>query len=448
MKPRKRNHNYTRTIALSFILVILLGTVLLCLPVSSSEGIKTPVADSFFTAVSATCVTGLVVFDTATYWSVFGQTVILCMIQIGGLGFMSIMALITMFLRRKISVSQRKVLMQSAGSMQLDGIQTMIKHIFAGTGIFELLGAAALSVRFIPLFGVPKGIYYSVFHSVSAFCNAGFDLMGKNYGKFSSFTAFADDRLVCTVLMCLIVIGGIGFLVWGDILRHGVHLKAYSVHSKVALSMTAVLILSGWILFAVFEWNHSLSSFSSSSDKLFAALFQSVTTRTAGFNTVDQSELSQSGSVVSMLFMLIGGCPGSTAGGIKTTTFAVVLLNMLAIAKRSNDVVIFKRSLDNRLVRQSCSVFNVYISLIVISSVLIMAFENGNMRDVFFETISAIGTVGLSTGITPSLSAASHIILAFMMYLGRIGGFSLILLLERDHTVAGIKRPAAKILIG
>ena len=439
-------YNNTLKIALSFIAIILLGTLLLCLPVSSQDGSFTSPIDCLFTATSSTCVTGLITLNTATHWSLFGKAVILCMIQLGGLSFMSVAALFIMFLKRRISASNRKILMQSAGAMELSSPRTMIKRIFIGTALFEGIGAVLLSIRFISQFGVIKGIWYSVFHSVSAFCNAGFDLLGYDT-PFVSLTAYQNDYLVLSVIAMLVVVGGIGFIIWGDVAKYRFKFKKYSLHSKLCLSITAALLLTGTLLTLLFEYNGVLKDMNIF-EKIYHSFFQSVTLRTAGFNAIDQASLTEATKTFSSVFMLIGGCPGSTAGGIKTTTFFVVLLNIVASTRKNTDVVVFKRRIDSETVRQACAVVFVYISMVVVSTVTICGIEGLPLSSVLYETASAIGTVGLTVGITPHLSTLSHLLLTVMMFAGRIGGLSLVTILERKQQKADIQRPTAKILIG
>ena len=399
---------YTRFIALSFIPVILLGTFLLCLPISSKTGEWTNFIDSLFTSVSATCVTGLIVFDTFTHWTVFGQLVILTMIQIGGLGLMTIITMISIFLRKKINMRERKMMMQSSGNTQIDGTLKLVKKIVGGTFIFEGIGAVLLAFRFCPQMGMLKGIYYSCFHAISAFCNAGFDLMGFRQ-PYSSLTYYTNDYYVNIIIMSLIVIGGIGFIVWNDILKNKFHFSKYLLHTK---------------------------------------MFMSVTTRTAGFNTIDLSNLSDSGTLLSLILMLIGGSPGSTAGGLKTTTIAVVVIAVFAMAKGGDDINTFKRRIVSDVVKQSAVIILIYLFAVMLSSMIICSVEGLGMSQVLFETASAAGTVGVSKGITNQISAISKIILMIMMYGGRIGGLSLVLVFGQRKPEAPVKRPTEQILIG
>lgn len=325
---RKFRFSFEQIVVLGYFTIIMIGGILLSLPLASNSSTWTPYLNALFTATSATCVTGLVVYDTYQQWSLFGQTVILILIQIGGLGFMTIITIFSVYLKRNIGLHERKLLMQSTGSMEIGGIVRMVKRIVTGTFIFEGIGTLLLAIRFCPQMGLGDGLYSALFHAVSAFCNSGFDVMGR-YGAFSSLSTYSNDYLVNLTIMTLIVTGGIGFIVWNDIIFHRHHLKKYQLHSKIALSATLILIVVGTFFFYVFENQYSLSDLSVP-DKILASLFQSITPRTAGFNTIDTGSLSESGHLLTILLMFIGGSPGSTAGGIKTTTFVVMVMGALA----------------------------------------------------------------------------------------------------------------------
>lgn len=419
---------------------------MLTLPFSSKSGEATPFFDALFTATSATCVTGLSVYDTYAHWSVFGQVVILLLIQTGGLGFMSIITMFSVFLKRKISLHERRLLMQSAGNVRLSGMIKLLKKIFIGTFTFEAIGALLLAIRLCPEMGMRYGLFASIFHSVSAFCNAGFDLMGY-FKEGSSLSCFHNDLMVNLVIMALIVIGGLGFLVWDDIARNKLSFRKYSLHSKIVLSMTGSLLLIGFAGFFIFERNHAFGDLSVG-DSVIAAMFQSVTPRTAGFFTVDLNKLSDSGNILTIVLMLIGGSPGSTAGGMKTTTLAAVLLGALASARKSKNTEIFKRRLSESVLHQACSILVVYILIVLISSMIICHIESINLNDIVFEVVSAIGTVGLSKGITASLSVFSQSILVILMFAGRVGGLSLLLFFIEKKDGAVLHRPTENILVG
>ena len=443
---RKFEPTYTELIAFSFLGVITVGGLLLLLPISSADGTWTTPLTAFFTATSATCVTGLVVTDTYTHWSFFGQLIILAMIQIGGLGFMTVMTAFAVAMRKKIGLHERTLLMQAAGSMTHGGLIRLTRRIITITAFFEFLGACLLSIRFIPQMGFAEGIWNAVFHSVSAFCNAGFDIMGK-YGSFSSFTKYVGDPLVSLTLIFLIVVGGIGFLVWDDLIKNKFHYGKYDLHTKLVLDTTGILILSGWVIFLLTEANSSLSGMPFG-EKLLASLFQSVTPRTAGFNTIDTAKLSDGGTILTLFLMFIGGSPGSTAGGIKTTTIAVLLLDTIATATMQSSINIHKRKLDDAMVKRASAIAIVYGFGIMVASFAIYALEPFGMKETLFEVTSAVGTVGLSMGITPQLCSVSRLILMLMMFAGRVGGLSFVLLLGEKRKGRVTELPTENILIG
>lgn len=446
LKKLRGKITYTRVIALGFAGIILLGAFLLMLPVSSRSGEWTPFVNSLFTSTSATCVTGLVVYDTYSHWSVYGQLVIMMLIQIGGLGFMTVITQFSIFLRRRIGLHERHLLMQSAGTMRLSGVVVLIKRIVKGTVMFEVLGAIVLATRFCPQMGFWQGLYNAVFHSISAFCNAGFDLMGK-YGKFSSFTTFSDDYVVNITLCFLIVVGGVGFLVWNNlIIAHGKKSKL-ELHTKLVLFTTAILLTVGAVLFYATERDHSLAGMSLP-QSIMASVFQSVSPRTAGFNTVDLSSMSEPGSFVMTILMLIGGSPGSTAGGIKTTTVAVLVLGAVAAARHNPHIIVFKRRLDDSVLMQASSIAFIYLAATCVCTLLLCTIESIDFERSLFEVVSAVGTVGLTKGITSTLGTVSKFILMFLMFAGRVGGLSLALVLAEKREKPPMTRPVEKILIG
>lgn len=434
-----------RLIALSFFLVILIGAGLLMLPFASKGAPAAPL-DALFTATSATCVTGLIVRDTFTGWTTFGQIVIITLIQLGGLGFMTVITLVSFAVGKRLSLYDRKVLMQSAGNTTLNGVGGLIRRIVPFTFVFELTGAALLATRFVPAFGWGRGLYASVFHAISAFCNAGFDLMGMRE-PYSSLTSFVTDPVVNLTVCLLIVIGGLGFLVWRDVLRCRFRFSRFQLHTKLVLVTSGILILAGWALFLLFERNASMASLTWP-QRVLASLFQSVSPRTAGFNTVDLSALSESGNLLTDVLMLIGGSPGSTAGGIKTTTVAVLFLSAVASAKGRMRVNAFRFSVDRETLRQASSVVMIYLSLALLSVLTLCAIEPFSLKEILFEVCSAVGTVGLSMGITPQLGAVSRVILILLMYAGRLGGLTFVLLFSQRRSDPPLERPAGKILIG
>ena len=434
-----------RLIALGFFLVIFVGAGLLCLPVAY-KGEAPGFLNALFTSTSATCVTGLVVRDTYTGWTIFGQLVILFLIQLGGLGFMTVFTLISSALGRRMGLYDRKVLMQSAGNISLGGVGSLISRIIPFTFVFEGVGALLLAIRFVPEFGWGRGLYFSVFHAISAFCNAGFDLMGVR-SPFSSLTAFVDDPIVTLTISALIVIGGLGFLVWRDLAANRFRWSKCQMHTKLVLTTTGTLVLGGWLLFLGLERNASLEGLSIG-EKLLASFFEAVTPRTAGFNTTDLNAMSESGNLLTNVLMLIGGSPGSTAGGIKTTTIAVLVLSVLASSKGYTRVNAFRYSIARDMLRQASSIVFIYLGMSLAATMALCVFDPITLKQAMFEVNSAIATVGLSLGITPALSAASRIVLIILMYAGRIGGLSFVLLFSERRSEPPIDRPVGKLLIG
>lgn len=442
-----KNISYTRLIALSFFGVILVGTILLCLPVSTRDGSWTEPVNALFTATSATCVTGLAVYDTYTHWNLFGQLVILGLIQIGGLGFMTIISLIAIFMKKRISLHERKILMVSSGNMRISGMIQLIRHIAAITFICEGLGAIFLSFQFVPELGWLQGIYNAVFHSISAFCNAGFDLMGRYPDSGGSLCRYGTNWYVLLVIATLIIVGGIGFTVWTDVLENKWKIKKYSLHSKVVLVTTGGLIVAGTLAYFVFEYHGNLAILTMP-QKWLASFFMSVTTRTAGFAAMNLENLSPSGSLLTVILMLIGGSPGSTAGGMKTTTFAVMVLSVWGMAKGNTDITVSKRRLNKDLIKHAAVIAFVYIVAVFGATMAICALEGMALPGVLFETSSALGTAGLSQGLSGVAGIATKIILIILMYGGRIGGFTLLLVFAEKKTEPPLKRPAEKIMIG
>lgn len=442
----KRRTN-VEIIALGFAIVILIGTVLLMLPVSHQDHVPTSFLDALFTATSATCVTGLVVFDTATHWSLFGQCVILLLIQIGGLGFITIGVFLATYLKKKISLRQRGLIEESVSTLKLAGGVKLVKHIIKGTLFFESIGAIILSFVFVEDFGLLRGIYYGVFHSISAFCNAGFDLLGiiEPYG---SLVPYVHSPIVNITIMSLIIIGGLGFIVWEDIYEKKWKVKNYLLQTKVVLVTSMILVFGGALLFYLFERQNVLANMNQN-DAIFASFFQSVTTRTAGFNTVDVSHLSPATSLLMMMLMFVGGSPGSTAGGIKTTTLAVLVIFVYATITNKSEANIFNRRFDNKIIKKASSVFLMNMSLIIVGSIVIFANQPELLfQDVMFEIFSALGTVGISTGITRKLTMISRIVVIILMYSGRVGSLTFALSLTRKKKISNCMNPAEKVAIG
>jgi trk system potassium uptake protein TrkH len=412
------------------------------LPISSRARIVTPFPDALFTAVSAGCVTGLVVRDTALYWSGFGQAVILTLIQIGGLGVITIAVSFALLSGKKISLSQRSVMQSSISAPQVGGIVRLTGFILRITAAAELCGALCLMPAFCREFG-PKGIWMSVFHSISAFCNAGFDLMGTQGAAFSSLTRYAHSPWPQIVLMLLIIMGGLGFLTWEDVSLHRLHLRRYRMQSKVILTMTGLLILLPTVYFLVFEFRGESWGY-----RILNSLFQSVTTRTAGFNTVDLTALRQPGQTMMIVLMLIGAAPGSTAGGMKTTTAAVMLANMWATFRRRDNASFFGRRIDEKAVKDASTVLMLYVTLFAAGGVLISLLEHLPVHLCLFETASAIATVGLTLGITTRIGIASKCILMLLMFTGRVGGLTVVYAAMPDTPKVVSKLPQEKISVG
>ncbi|MGN0492063.1 MAG: TrkH family potassium uptake protein [Acutalibacteraceae bacterium] len=422
MKHRKLSH--IRVITLGYLIMIMAGTALLMLPFATRSGECADPLTALFTATSASCVTGLVLQDTATYWSLFGQLVIICLIQIGGLGFMTIAIFFFRLISKKASLRERAVMAESINTTRMGDFSQLVRKIIVGTLIFEGGGAALLSHHFVRQsgFGFFKGVYYGIFHAVSAFCNAGFDLMGVK-GEYSSFTTLSGNVFVNTVLMVLITVGGIGFLVWDDITACRFRFKKFSLHTKTVLFVTAILIFGGALLLLIFEHN-GLGSDMSVGEEITAAFFGSVTARTAGFNTVDTAALTPASKLLTIILMFIGGSSGSTAGGVKTTTVAVILVFLTAGLTGQDSVHFFKRRIKDDALRKSVIIITTNMLLALTGALILCAAQGFGITDALFETVSAISTVGMTTGITRDLNLLSRIVIIFLMYCGRVGSIS------------------------
>ncbi len=442
----KQRLSRVQTIALGFLLIIAVGTILLMLPISSKNGEVTGFLNALFTATSSTCVTGLVVVDTYTHWSLFGQAVILLLIQIGGLGFITIGVFFSIFLKRRIGLKERNLIQESMNTLQIGGTVRLVLKIVRYTVIFEVVGALLLMIRFIPQFGIAEGIWYGIFHSISAFCNAGFDLMGK-MEPYSSLLLYTDDILVNVVIMALIIIGGIGFIVWDDISIHRWKIKEYMLHTKIVLAMTFVLIVLGSICFYLLEYQNLTAL--DTKGQVLASVFGAVTPRTAGFNTIDTGAYTEGTRMLTVMLMFIGGSPGSTAGGIKTTTMVVILLYVWSTLRNKSGLNIFGRRMDEDSIKKAATVFFINLLLAAIFCLAMAGMEPClPLSDIFMEVFSAIGTVGISTGITRDVTLASKYMLIFLMYCGRIGSMSFALsFTEKTHS-APVKLPVERITIG
>lgn len=446
-KKSKFTISTTHLILLSFLITVLLGAVLLMLPISSADGQKTPFVDALFTATTATCVTGLVVVPTATAWSVFGHIVILILIQLGGLGVITVLAGIALTLNRKMGIG-RSVLLQDAFNLDtLFGLKAFVKKVIIGTFIVEGVGALGYMTVFVPQFGA-KGIWISVFNSISAFCNAGIDIIGEN-----SLMDYATNPAINGITSLLIILGGLGYIVWWDllrILRQRKKLKHLTLHSKIVLWATAILIFGGAALIAAFEWNNPLTIGNMSIfDKIQVSLFQSITTRTAGFAGVAQENLTNPSSLVSLLLMFIGGSPVGTAGGIKTVTFVVLFATAFVVVRQKNEVNMFGRSIARQAVSKAVGVCCMSFGILFLSTLLLSAVTDASMLDVLFETVSATATVGLSRNLTSSLNTWGKLIITATMYLGRVGPISLMIAFNlRKKRPSIITNPVETISVG
>ena len=444
-RQQRRQLDPIRITALGFAVMILLGALLLLLPAANKDGTTVPFVNALFTATSATCVTGLIVYDTYTQFTLFGQAVILTLIQIGGLGFMTVGTLLMLVTHRHIGLAGRNLLTESVSAFQIGGIVRLVRRIIIGTAIIETIGAAMLAIRFCPLLGVKTGLYYAFFHSISAFCNAGFDIMGR-FTSYTSLTPFRGDVIVNLTIAALIVIGGIGFVVWDDLREHKLRWRKYRLHTKIVITATISLIVGGAIAFFLLERTRTLSGLPVG-QQILASIFQSVSPRTAGFNTVEMGELSEGGSALTMLLMFIGASPGSTGGGLKTTTLATIIMTTVAYIRGTSDVNIFRRRLPTDTVRRAFSFTTIYLALILFGIFALTAAQPLPLKDVAFEVFSALGTVGLTTGITRALGTFSRIIITLLMYIGRVGSLTLIFAVLRSDD-AGLRNPEEKIIIG
>ncbi len=450
-KEKKRPRmNLYRIMVVGFLLIILTGALLLTLPVSSADGTATPFINTLFTATSATCITGLVVYDTATQWSFFGQAIILCMIQIGGLGFMTLGSALILLLRGDTSLSNRKQMAESMNTADFKTAARTLKHALVGTAVFEGAAALILSVRFIPEYGWASGIWRGVFVAVSAFCNAGFDLMGSET-PFASLTAYTGDLVVNLTVMGLIVIGGMGFLVWEELYtKHS--WKKLSLFSKTVIAVSGSLILAGAISIYLLEFsNPATLGGLSLKEQILAAFFQSVSPRTAGMNTIDLSAMTEASKVLTVVLMFIGASSGSTGGGVKVTTVAVLWAALRSVLTGRKDAVLMKRRLSSDLVYRALALVAFPFLAILVTSILITVAEPGlTYLEAVYECTSAFATVGLSLSVTPTLSAFSKILLMLLMFSGRVGMLTIshALLTDRRKRQNTLRFPEGDILIG
>lgn len=436
-----------RIIIFGFLALILFGALLLTLPVSTRDGLGASFEDALFTATSATCVTGLVVQDTYTYWSPFGQAVVLALIQIGGMGVVTMALAIFTITGRRIGLKQRVVMQETVSAPHVGGMVRLVGFIVRGTLLVEGAGAVVLALRFCPQFGFGKGLWFAVFHSVSAFCNAGFDLMGES-GAFSSLVHYSADPLVNIAIMALITIGGIGFFVWDDLLQNGLRFRRYRLQTKLVLVTSGLLIVLPAAYLYFVEFSHPQWAGLSAGERVLAALFQSVTTRTAGFNTIDQTALSGPALMLCTLTMLVGGSPGSTAGGFKTTSLAVLVLCVASVLRQRDSIQVFSRRFPPVVLRHTATLVTLYAGLFLAGAMAICEWDGVPLSAALYETASAIATVGLTAGITPGLGLASHLVLVFLMYFGRVGGLTLLYAVAGAHPAPHGTLPEEKVNVG
>ncbi len=481
MKFKKIHKKLTgwQILCLSYLAVIFVGALLLCLPIATRAGEeKTTFIKALFTTTSATCVTGNLAYDTNTHWTIFGQTVIICLIQLGGLGVMTFVSILFKLMGKKMGLSKTKLLMLDSGESNHSEMRRLIRRILLGTLLLEGLGAVLLSIRFVEDFGWGTGIYYGVWHSISAFCNAGFDLFGGLFlkgellptgrgllgDKFVSLTPYATDPLVSLTVCGLIIIGGLGFCVWGDVMDKRFRFKKFALHTKVVLTMTAILLFSGTTLFFLFERNNPDYANYSFLEKLLVCFFDAVTPRTAGFNTSDMMKFSNSSILLTLILMFIGGAPASTAGGIKVTTFFVIIMGIVSVFRGNRDIEVGKRRVHNSLLRQALAIFVSCLTIVTIANLTILAIEEPRLGSVhvmadgtpfplfkatLVNTFSAMGTVGLDLNLSPNLHPVSMIIMCLLMYTGRVGVVTIgLAFAEKKNTAATLRKPAGDILIG
>ena len=447
-KTQSRATNPTKTIALVFAGIILLGTMLLTLPIASRNGVSCGFRPALFTATSATCVTGLVLYDTWTQWSGFGQTVIISLIEIGGLGFMSAASMVVFLFRRKVGLRQRMVMAQALSLTDMEGVVRLQKLVLLGSLSVQGAGALILMLRFLPEYGFATALKWGVFHAISAFCNAGFDIFGC-ITPGASLMEFNSDPVVILTLSALVVVAGLGFLVWQEMITER-SWKKFSVYTKLVLTMSAALLLLGWVSFCVLEWNNpdTLGPMSIG-DKLLNGLFQSVTVRTAGFAAIDQGAMTEASKGLAMVLMLIGGSSGSTAGGVKTVTIVVLVLFLATRARGRNTVCAFKRTIPDSQVLDAMTICSIVVGLAVFGAIFITATSPISFVDAAFESVSALATVGITAGVTTSLSIPAQFLIILYMYFGRVGVLTISLgFLMGDRAEERFRYAQTNLLIG
>ena len=435
--------NGVQILALGFIAVIVIGGIILSLPISSRSGEPTNFLDSIFTSTSAVCVTGLITLNTSTHWNTFGQTVIMTLIEIGGLGFMSFAVLISLILRKKITLRERLIMQEAMNTFSIQGLVRMVKYVLIFTVSVQFFGALLLSTQFVPEYGISRGVFYSIFHSISAFCNAGFDLFG------TSLVTYSSNSVVILVISALIIIGGLGFTVLLELYDFK-GIKKLSVHAKLVIITTLILIFGGTILMLIFEFNNTQSIGNMSlSDKLLNSFFASVTPRTAGFNSVQTTGMTLASKILTVILMLIGGSPGSTAGGLKTVTCGILVLTVISVIKGREDTEVFGRRFTKEIIYKAFTIVFIGLSLVIGVTMILSYTEVGaSFIDLLYESASALGTVGLTLDLTPNLTPIGKVLIMIMMYLGRVGPLTVMLAVTRNRKKSGYKYPEGKILIG
>jgi trk system potassium uptake protein TrkH len=432
-------------LVIGFAIVIFTGAFLLKLPIAAQNGLATPFIDCLFTATSAVCVTGLVTLDTGTHWTYFGKTVIILLIQIGGLGFMTFATLISLVIGKRITLRERLVMQEAMNSFSIHGIVKLAELVLIFTFSVEAIGALIMSITFIPEFGLLKGIYYSIFHSISAFCNAGFDLIG----NFRSLTPYAENPIIVLTIAFLIIFGGLGFSVWYEIYNYK-KTKKLSLHSKVVLTATAVLVVGGTILMFLFELNNSSTIKNMSiNGKVLSSFFAAVTPRTAGYNSISTADMTGAGRFLTVILMFIGGSPGSTAGGIKTATMGLLVMTVISVIRGREDTEMFERRIGKDLIYRAMAITMISLMLVLIVTMILAITEVGeSLEYIIYEATSAFATVGLTLGLTTKLSFIGKVVIAFTMYCGRVGPLTIALALAKKSSNNSIRYPEDRILVG
>jgi len=443
-----KNLKPSRIIALSFLGIIIIGTILLTLPLSSREGNTTDLLTALFTATSATCVTGITLVDTYEYWSLLGQVIILVLIQIGGLGFMSFISVFYFLLNRRVRLRERLVIMESMNLSSVEGVVGLVRHVLIGTLIFESVGAVILSFCFIPEFGMADGIWRGVFHSISAFCNAGFDIMGK-HNLFSALVTYMDNPVILITLAVLIIVGSTGFYVWEDVITNR-KFKRLHLNTKLVIIMTGVLIVLGTLMYLVFERaNPNSIGNMSLGKKLILSLFQSVSTRTTGFDVIGQSTLTEDTKVLSMLLMFIGGSSGSTAGGIKTVTIGILVISVITNMRGKKDIVLFERKIPHTQVINAMTLFFFSMMIVLFGGIFISTTNNMNFINSLFESVATYSTAGMTTGLVKMVNPASKLLMVFFMFFGKIGILSFsIAFMTKSRKSLNYTYPVENVIIG